>query len=104
MIRRQFLRLAALAGASGLPSLTLAASRDRETITYQIKGFSCATCAVGLDATLEKKDGVVSSKSSYREAETTISFEPAVISQRSLKDAIEEMGFTAVPVGSSVNK
>jgi copper chaperone CopZ len=95
MIRRQFIRLISFAGASSLPRLGMAATGGKQTITYHIKGFSCVTCAVGLDVMLERKDGVAWCKSSYTDATSTICFNPAVIGEPSLKQAIAEMGFTA---------
>jgi len=88
MIRRIF--LTGLAAAVG--SIKAA---DSKTVTYKIKGFTCVTCAVGLDTLLQRQDGVIHSKSSYPEAVTTIEYKPAVITERDLKSFISEMGFEA---------
>jgi copper chaperone CopZ len=95
MIRRRFLHLATLAGAGGLASLGLEAA-ERKTVVYQVKGFTCITCAVGLDALLQRQTGVVRSTSSYPEGTVKIEFHPHLVTEDSLKAFIAEMGFKAV--------
>src|SRR5579875_914996 len=93
MIRRTFLQLLTLAGAG---SLTTGCTDARaQTITYQIKGFSCVTCAAGLDVMLRRNKGILRSHSTYPEAITTIEYEPNVITPATIQPLIAEMGFTA---------
>jgi copper chaperone CopZ len=88
MIRRNFITgLAAAAGALK--------AADSKTVTYKVKGFTCITCAVGLDTLLQRQEGVIHSKSTYPGAVTTIEYRPAVITERELKSFISEMGFEA---------
>jgi copper chaperone len=94
MFRRQFIQMATLAGAAGLSATALATS-EKKTVTWRVQGFTCITCAVGLDTLLEREKGVVSAKSSYPEAKTTIVFHPEVVSEDALKATIAEMGFHA---------
>ncbi len=75
--------------------ITTLGAADRQTVTYRIKGFSCVTCAVGLDAMLLQQQGVVHARSSYPDATTTIEFKPSIITDNSLRKFIAEMGFTA---------
>lgn len=93
MFRRSFLQLMTLAGAGSLATTTEAA--QNKTLTYRIKGFSCITCAVGLDVMLRRNKGVLRSHSTYPEAITTVEFEPAIITSNTIKSLIAEMGFTA---------
>ncbi len=95
MIRRQFLRVIGLAGMSSLPLVTRAASNEKQIIKYRIKGFTCVTCAVGLDTMLERTSGVVWSRSSYAESNATICFQPDLITEQALRASIREMGFSA---------
>jgi copper chaperone CopZ len=90
MFRRQFIQMATLAGAAGLSAF---AATEKKTVTYRIQGFTCVTCAVGLDVILEREKGVVSAKSSYPEAKTTIVFHPELVTEDALKAAIGELGF-----------
>jgi len=67
-----------------------------KTVTYKIKGFTCVTCAVGLDTLLSQQAGVVRSKSTYPGAVTTIEFKPSVTTEKALKEFISEMGFAVL--------
>jgi len=90
MFRRRFIQSMTLAAAR----VGMAASKNK-TVTYRIKGFSCLTCAVGLDTMLRRQTGVIQSKSSYPDAITVIEFDPKVVTENSLKGFIAELGFTA---------
>lgn len=99
MFRRQFIQLATLAGAGGLSAIGAMAASEKKTVTYRIKGFSCITCAVGLDVMLERNKGVVKAESNYQDAhhdaKTTIVFHPGLVTEAELKASIAEMGFHA---------
>jgi Cu+-exporting ATPase len=84
--------MATLAGAAGLSAF---ADTEKKTVTWRVQGFTCITCAVGLDTLLEREKGVVSTRSSYPEAKTTIVFHPEVVTEDALKATIAEMGFHA---------
>jgi copper chaperone CopZ len=94
MLRRTFIQLITAAGAGGLASLEALESRDERTVTYKVKGFTCVTCAVGLETLLCRQKGVVWAKASYPDAISTIRYKPAVVSEEQLKAYIAEMGFT----------
>ncbi len=95
MHRRKFVQLIATAGAGGLVSAaTASAATASQTLTFQVKGFSCITCAVGLDTMLKQKKGVASSHSTYPEGVVVIQFDPGQVSETELRSFISEMGFT----------
>lgn len=94
MIRRQFLQLATFAGVSGLTAVGAVKAGETQTVTYRVKGFSCITCAVGLDTMLSRHKGIVRSNSTYPEGIVTIDFQPSLINESSIKGLISEMGFT----------
>ena len=94
MIRRQFIQLATLASVSGLTAIGLAEGGETRKVIYHVKGFSCITCAVGLDALLSRQKGIVRCHSTYPEGVVTIDFQPSVITENSIKSSISEMGFT----------
>ena len=96
MIRRRFLQLVALSGASTLAPLEALAGGKSKTVIYQVKGFSCVTCAVGLDALLSKQKGILTSKSTYPEGRVTVKFDLDAIEEKSIEGFIAEMGFTVV--------
>ena len=93
MIRRQFIKLVALSSAVAAPLEALAGT-DHTTMVYLVKGFSCVTCAVGLDTLLGKEKGVLSSQSTYPEGKVTVSFNPNACSDEHIRNCIAEMGFT----------
>jgi Cu+-exporting ATPase len=106
MLRRRFLGAMTAIGAGSLASVatvelaknasaTPTHSGNAKTVTYSIQGFTCITCAVGLETLLLREKGVVSVKASYPEAKAVIQFDPSVITEAALMGFIEEAGFTA---------
>lgn len=95
MIRRKFLSLAALAGAGSFAAIEGVALAERRTVTFRITGFTCITCAVGLETLLEKEKGVIRAKASYPENVTVITYNPAQTSEPALADFIATTGFKA---------
>ena len=107
MIRRKFLQIAALTGATTVASLggleALEKHRtegkpdasDTESVAWHVKGFTCITCAVGLETMLRQQKGVVSAHASYPSASVTIRFHPRMVSKTALRSYISELGFTA---------
>jgi copper chaperone len=86
MFRRKFIQLAAAGPAI---------ARATKTVTYQIQGFTCVTCAVGLDAMLRDQKGIIRSKSSYPDRTATIEFNPDLITVQQIRVFIQDLGFTA---------
>jgi Cu+-exporting ATPase len=93
MFRRNFIQLVTLAGAGR--AFGAIGGGETRTVTYRIQGFSCVTCAVGLDVMLERQKGVVRAKSSYADATTTVVFQPESVTESALRASIAEMGFRA---------
>jgi Cu+-exporting ATPase len=91
MFRRNFIQRITLASAG----IGVASARENKTVAYYVKGFSCPTCAVGLDTLLRQQKGVLQSQSSYPAAITVIKFDPHLVTEISLKALIADLGFTA---------
>ena len=98
MIRRRFLQLIALSSAGTLAPLEALASEKAKTVIYQVKGFTCITCAVGLDTMLGKQKGILSSQSTYPEGRVTVRFDPDGTAESSIRAFINETGFTVANV------
>jgi copper chaperone CopZ len=98
MIRRKFLQLVAFSGAGALAPLEAmaktAASAAAKTAVFQVKGFSCITCAVGLDTMYSRTKGVFSSQSTYPEGKVTVRFDPSAINESAVRAVITDAGFT----------
>jgi copper chaperone CopZ len=105
MIRRQFIKLAALTGATGLATLgTLDSLEKKEskdepdtratrTVGWHVRGFTCVTCAVGLEVMLRQQKGVRSAEASYPNTTVTVQFYPELVSEAKLRAFIAEIGF-----------
>jgi copper chaperone CopZ len=93
MFRRRFLQVL---GASGLSAMAFEAkgAGPAKTAIYAVKGFTCVTCAVGLDTLLGRQKGVLSSLSTYPEGKVTVKFDPAAIQEEAIEGFIAEMGFS----------
>jgi copper chaperone CopZ len=94
MFRRQFVQFIAAVGTTSVATLAATDSKATKTATYVVKGFSCVTCAIGLDTILAKQKGVASSNSTYPGGIVVVKFDPNQIASDSLKALIAEMGFT----------
>jgi anaerobic selenocysteine-containing dehydrogenase len=106
MIRRRFLKLATLTGATGLASFGAldaiekkadadAAHLPTKTVDWHVAGFTCVTCAVGLETIMRQQKGVVAVAASYPQAHVTIQFHPNLVTEASLRSFISALGFTA---------
>jgi copper chaperone CopZ len=91
MFRRKFIQKVTCAVAVAGP----AAARGVKTVTYQIEGFTCVTCAVGLDTMLRDQKGIVGSQSSYADKRSKVEFDPQVTTEGEIRDFIRELGFRA---------
>lgn len=103
MIRRQFLKLASLASATGLSSIGVvealraepqtASGGDLRKVIWHVHGFTCVTCAVGLETMLGREPGVASVHATYPQGMVSIQYDPAKVNEATLRDAIAELGF-----------
>ena len=68
---------------------------EQKMVTFRISGFTCITCAVGLETLLQKERGVIRVKASYPANMATITYRPGVTSESALAEFIESVGFKA---------
>ena len=96
MLRRKFFQVMTIATTGALTPLEAipATVTPKKIVTYHVRGFSCITCATGLDTMLAKQKGIASSSSTYPEGIATIGFDPDQISEVQIKDFISSLGFT----------
>ena len=94
MIRRRFIQLVTL-GTGSLVTIGAIKATEKNTVTYRISGFTCITCAVGLEVMLRQEKGVAWAKASYPDANVMITFHPSEVTEESLKTYIANMGFKA---------
>jgi cation transport ATPase len=85
-----------LAGTgSGLAAIGAVETTEKKTVTYRVAGFTCITCAVGLEVMLRQEKGVAWAKASYPDANVVIKFDPDEVTEDSLRAYISSMGFKA---------
>ncbi len=65
-----------------------------ETVQLEIEGMSCASCAVRVEKTLNRLDGVAASVN-YATDEATVRFDPATVRIDDLLAAVEASGYHA---------
>ena len=94
MLRRKFFKVMTIATTGALAPLEAIPATPKKVVTYHVRGFSCVTCATGLDTMLAKQKGIASSSSTYPEGVATIGFDPDQISEQQIKDFISSLGFT----------
>lgn len=94
MFRRRFLQLVTMASVGTLTPLEGLAAGTDKTAVYLVKGFSCITCATGLDTMLGQQKGITSSKSTYPEGKVTVGFDPHQITEQAIVTFIADLGFT----------
>jgi copper chaperone CopZ len=96
MFRRRFLQMMTVASVSGLAPLEALSATTGTTVTWFVKGFSCITCATGLDTLLGQQKGILSSKSTYPEGKVTVRFDAGKTTEQAIVTFITDLGF-AVP-------
>ena len=89
MDRRNFICGITTATAAGLT-----AAEANRSVTYKVKGFTCVTCAVGLEVMLRGLNGVTRAKASYPAANVAIGFDANLTSEKTLRDFIAKCGFS----------
>ncbi len=96
MLRRKVIQLMTLAGTGVLASYRSTATVATTTVTYTVKGFSCITCATGLDTMLSREPGIKSSRSTYPEGIVKVWFNPERITAERIAAFIGDLGFTVI--------
>jgi copper chaperone CopZ len=94
MFRRRFLQLVTMASVGTLAPLEGMSAGTSKTVIYFVKGFSCITCATGLDTMLGQQKGIYSSKSTYPQGKVTVGFDPHQITEQAIIAFIADLGFT----------
>jgi Cu+-exporting ATPase len=97
MDRRDFLRQVSVAGAGASVGACAGGSSsvaENRQVTYQVKGFTCVTCAVGLEVMLRDVKGVARAGASYPDNTVSIGFDDRLTNEEALKAFIADCGFT----------
>jgi copper chaperone CopZ len=91
MDRRRFLCRVTASAAGGT---AFSAQAETRSVKYAVKGFTCITCAVGLEVMLRGLNGIASAKATYPENQVVISYDAHVIAEDKIKEFIRVCGFS----------
>ena len=95
MFRRDFINRLTAVGAMGAAAVASAGAEEASSVSFRVKGFTCITCAVGLEVVLAKQRGVLQAKASYEEKKVDIRFDEKQTSPEALREFINRTtGFT----------
>ena len=94
MLRRKFFQVITVATSGALTPLEAIPATPKRVVTYHVRGFSCITCATGLDTMLSRQKGIASSQSTYPESKVTVAFHPNQTTEQAIVAFISELGFT----------
>lgn len=64
--------------------------------TYPVLEMTCAACAVSVESILNHTPGVAQAAVNYANQSTTVSFDPTVIDQQGLQNAVRSIGYDLV--------
>ena len=96
MFRRAFINRIAAAGASGLVGVVKAEeTKGSANVAYKVTGFTCVTCAIGLEVLIRREKGVARARATYPAGLVSVTFDPDVVTKQVIKDVIVGAGFTA---------
>ena len=78
----------------------LAASRSAETLSetiFDVEGMTCPSCALGIQATISRREGVTVVEVNYDDKSARVLFDPAKVSTDDLIASFKELGYEATP-------
>lgn len=64
-----------------------------EQIKLQVEGMTCGGCVKSIQNALNTRDGVSEATADLDSATVTVDFDPGVIQESSIREAIEDAGF-----------
>jgi Cu+-exporting ATPase len=94
MDRRNFICQVGGVGAASLSVTAAAAAKEDQSVIYKVNGFTCITCAVGLEVMLRGTSGVTRANASYPERKVAIGFDSHMTSEKQLREFIASCGFS----------
>ncbi|MDQ1276602.1 MAG: P-type Cu+ transporter [Euryarchaeota archaeon] len=68
---------------------------EKDKVTLDLQGMSCASCAANIEKILNKKEGVISASVNFPLEKAVVEFDSARISVREIIDAVKGIGYGA---------
>jgi len=66
---------------------------ENASVAWTVSGFSCITCAVGLETLLKAQKGILAVKAHYPSGRVEIAFDPNAIALSKIRGLVDELGF-----------
>jgi copper chaperone CopZ len=99
MDRRTFIHAVAATGGAGIIGLADGArkhTKENASVEWVVKGFTCITCAIGLETLLQREEGISQVSAEYLSGRVRIGFDSNVITAPAISRLIEQAGFQVV--------
>jgi heavy metal translocating P-type ATPase len=74
------------------------AGRREALAELSIEGMTCASCAVRIQRTLSRQDGVDDARVNFATRHATVSYDPTATDLHQLEEAVARLGYEAVPL------
>jgi len=71
-------------------------SAQEEDAILQVEGMSCASCASGIEATLQNAEGVTGARVNFASGKVYATYDNSIITREKLAELISEMGYRVV--------
>ena len=65
---------------------------------FKITDMHCTACAMNIDFELEDLEGVKMAKTNYAKAQTEVEYDPSLVSDKKIIEAIKKIGYTSAPL------
>ncbi|MFN0169079.1 MAG: heavy-metal-associated domain-containing protein [Bryobacteraceae bacterium] len=99
MDRRNFLHRVTT-GAATLGAGAQGSAAETREVSFHVKGFTCITCAIGLEVLLKQQPGITRARASYPDGRVVIGFDGRANSPGALREFINRTtGFTVAEHG-----
>jgi copper chaperone CopZ len=69
-----------------------------QTVTFAVKGMTCAGCVLGTRKVLTRLPGVTKADVSYEKGTAVVTYDPTKVTEAQMVAAIKSLGYTATKV------
>ena len=87
-------RLLSVIGESGFEGTPRQSKAEGTEVVFNVEGMTCASCAVGIQATLARRAGIEGIEVSYDEKTARVAYDPSEITEQQLVLVFQELGYT----------
>ncbi|MBI2602829.1 MAG: heavy-metal-associated domain-containing protein [Deltaproteobacteria bacterium] len=64
-------------------------------VCFDVQGMTCAGCAVTVKVAVKKLQGISSVAASLEKKDAVVEFDPSVVDEKKIKNAIDSVGYKA---------